>query len=191
MKVIGIDAGGTNTIGRLIEDEYCIKKVISGYGNVLEGKKAIEHISQVLIALWDDSIDHVVIGIAGYESYPEKKHLYAQLSGICGHLILISDIELAYHHLISQKGILVLAGTGSVVLTKTSQGFLKAGGWGHLLGDQGSAYSIGLRGIKKVIAFYESGEDHPWIQQVLDFYGFENVEDLKYLYGKPKKKLPS
>ena len=52
--------------------------------------------------------------------------------------------------------VLVLSGTGSCCYGKTSRGrSVKIGGWGHILGDKGSGYEIGLRALKAVVYYYD------------------------------------
>ena len=48
-----------------------------------------------------------------------------------------------------KSGMLLIAGTGSVALAKKHDGdIVKVGGWGRLLGDEGSGYWIGLEALK-------------------------------------------
>jgi len=50
-----------------------------------------------------------------------------------------------------KPGLIVIAGTGSVARGMDSQGRqLRVGGWGHLFGDEGSAYWIGREAIRAV-----------------------------------------
>lgn len=189
MKVIGIDAGGTKSVGRLIHNGDTIHKVVTGFGNVLMGDKAISNIIEIIETLWKDDVEALVIGMAGYESYDEKDQLRNLLSMYPCKVYLMSDIELAYYHLIKDNGVLVLAGTGSVMLSRAKDFFVKAGGWGHLLGDEGSGYQIGLKGIKKMIELYESKSPHPWINEVLNFYALDDVNEIKMLYSKPKSEI--
>lgn len=52
--------------------------------------------------------------------------------------------------------VLVLSGTGSCCFGKTPRGrSMKIGGWGHILGDKGSGYEIGLRALKAVVYYYD------------------------------------
>jgi len=52
--------------------------------------------------------------------------------------------------------ILVLSGTGSCCFGRRPDGDnAKVGGWGHLLGDRGSGYEIGLRALQAVIHDYD------------------------------------
>lgn len=46
-------------------------------------------------------------------------------------------------------GLAVIAGTGSIAFVKSPAGEIgRCGGWGHLLGDEGSAYSIALTALR-------------------------------------------
>ncbi|HAM72946.1 MAG TPA: hypothetical protein DCM86_15005 [Verrucomicrobiales bacterium] len=57
--------------------------------------------------------------------------------------------------------VLVLSGTGSCCLGVTASGRqLKIGGWGHILGDKGSAHEIGLRALKAVVYYLD--RDREW-----------------------------
>ena len=52
--------------------------------------------------------------------------------------------------------VIVLSGTGSVFHGKNAQGqHVRVGGWGHVVGDKGSAYEIGLRALKAVLFYYD------------------------------------
>ncbi len=72
------------------------------------------------------------------------------------------DLELAWQSIQDRKtracdaSILLLSGTGSCVYGKSKSGELqRLGGWGHLLGDKGSGYEIGLRGLKAVVFYHD------------------------------------
>jgi N-acetylglucosamine kinase-like BadF-type ATPase len=51
-----------------------------------------------------------------------------------------------------EPGIVVISGGGAVAYGRTASGdSLRVGGWGHLLGDEGSGYWIGLEAIKTAL----------------------------------------
>jgi len=51
-----------------------------------------------------------------------------------------------------EPGVMVIGGGGSVAYGRTSSGeAARVGGWGHLLGDEGSGFWIGLQAIKAVL----------------------------------------
>lgn len=57
---------------------------------------------------------------------------------------------------LTNPGIYVLSGTGSVVVGRNAVGTVaRAGGWGHLLGDHGSGYWIGSTGLRAAVREYD------------------------------------
>jgi N-acetylglucosamine kinase-like BadF-type ATPase len=57
------------------------------------------------------------------------------------------------------SGILLIAGTGSIAIAKKQNGeIVKVGGWGRLLGDEGSGYWIGLQALKSYCKHIDTGE---------------------------------
>ncbi|NEO16145.1 MULTISPECIES: BadF/BadG/BcrA/BcrD ATPase family protein [unclassified Moorena] len=53
-------------------------------------------------------------------------------------------------------GVVAIAGTGSIVFGRNAQGNTKrVGGWGHILGDVGSAYHIAVSGLRAAINAYD------------------------------------
>jgi N-acetylmuramic acid 6-phosphate etherase len=56
--------------------------------------------------------------------------------------------------------VLVLSGTGSCCYGRGADGSTgKVGGWGHVLGDRGSAYHVGLDGLRVALADYDRRRD--------------------------------
>jgi N-acetylmuramic acid 6-phosphate etherase len=57
--------------------------------------------------------------------------------------------------------VIVLSGTGSCCYGRSPAGqTVKIGGWGHILGDKGSGYEIGLRALKAVVFYLD--RDGEW-----------------------------
>lgn len=53
-------------------------------------------------------------------------------------------------------GVVAIAGTGSIIFGRNAQGNTKrVGGWGHILGDVGSAYHIAVSGLRAAINAYD------------------------------------
>lgn len=85
-------------------------------------------------------------------------------------------------------GIVASAGTGSIVFGRNHQGYTKrVGGWGHILGDEGSAYNIAVQGMKAALRAYD-GRDLPtslqeYLKQHLGLQSIENLIEVIYQRG--------
>lgn len=79
-----------------------------------------------------------------------------------------------------QPGTIVAVGTGSMALAVTVDGRqMRRGGWGYLLGDEGSAYSIGIAALRSAAAQWEQGLlDHPFLLQLLQHVQARSMEEL-------------
>jgi glucosamine kinase len=71
-----------------------------------------------------------------------------------------TDVEAAaYDALESGPGVVLLAGTGSIAWGRSQDGRTdRVGGWGKLLGDEGSGYALGLEALRAVLRA-EDGRD--------------------------------
>ena len=89
-----------------------------------------------------------------------------------------------------QPGTIVAVGTGSMALAVTVDGRqMRRGGWGYLLGDEGSAYSIGIAALRSAAAQWEQGLlDHPFLLQLLQHVQARSMEELwEWVY---REKMP-
>jgi N-acetylglucosamine kinase-like BadF-type ATPase len=77
-------------------------------------------------------------------------------------------------------GIVVAAGTGSIVFGRNQQGITKrVGGWGYLLGDEGSAYKIAVSGLQMAMQSYDGrGKSTSLVEGFKKHLTLENMEDL-------------
>jgi len=76
--------------------------------------------------------------------------------------------------------VLVLSGTGSCCYGANAGGLAaKVGGWGHVLGDQGSGYEIGLRALRTVACHYDETSSWPKLgARLLGALGLNEPNDL-------------
>lgn len=187
MKIISLDAGGTRTTGSLIEDGTCLKTLQGNFGNLsVDYEKGLTHILELCKGLNDDAVDYVVIGLSGIGGIHQeklnddlKKHLNVPIK-------LMSDLELAYWDVLNHKDVLVVAGTGSALMCYDHDRLIQAGGWGHILGDEGSGYSLSLSIIKDAIVDYESNCLTEMMLMIYRCYEINHLEGIKTLYRKPK-----
>ncbi|WP_315076674.1 BadF/BadG/BcrA/BcrD ATPase family protein [uncultured Clostridium sp.] len=157
--IIGVDGGGTKVEATAYAMEgAAIKTSIKGFGNLLNNKeKALENIvksiKDIIEFLPNEELINVYLGIAGSEvgnnSKMIKEEVKKKLNIDC---VVMNDGEIALKAMLKgEDGILVIAGTGSVALGIKDNKTIKCGGWGSLLGDEGSGYKIAIEAIKRMI----------------------------------------
>ena len=95
-------------------------------------------------------------GLAGAGRRPVRRALEAALRDerVARAVRVGTDVEAAFHDAFGGgPGIVVVAGTGSVVLGAAEDGRrLQVGGWGGVMGDEGSGYHIGVSALRAIAA---------------------------------------
>lgn len=157
---LGVDAGGTKTEFVLGDAARELSRVRVGTIKRMKADAATteanleEALRQLEAAtgIAPRSITCCCIGTAG-ESVPlvvnwlrEAFHRH-----VGGELIIVGDVEVALDSaFFGERGVLVLAGTGSNVAGRAATGkIVTAGGWGPALADQGSGHFLGLEGLRR------------------------------------------
>ena len=196
---IGIDAGGTKTLGILYKENQAIDSVKGEMGNpIVNFDIAVNNVVQVIENLLlknklkYSNISHISIGMAGASTLlPEltsalKEKLQCNFS-------IESDLKMSHIATFKNKdGNLFIAGTGSSLLCRKNGQFIQKGGWGHILGDEGSGYWIGKQILKTYINFLDYNESPmdfldllPTIQQM-----FPNRQSIiNTVYNSPKTEV--
>lgn len=103
--------------------------------------------------LSESAIRAVGVGIAGTVTARDwaRETVAAVLSNAAIHVASDFEIALVGAHG-ERRGVLILAGTGSVAYGINAAGeSAQVGGWGYLLGDEGSGYSLGLKALQAVV----------------------------------------
>lgn len=161
--IIGIDGGGTKTVGILAtETGEIVAKVQAGPSNYhVVGIEQTQSVLTEIISKLSTKVDNIplkafpfCIGMAGLGREEDKKVIghICDAIGINKGRILTHDAHIA---LVGgtgkQAGVIVLSGTGSIVYGIDESGKeIRAGGWGYLLGDEGSGYDISLKGLQAI-----------------------------------------
>jgi len=161
MHVLGIDAGGTKTVCLLADAHGAIVSEGRGPGANLHaaGELAVEKVLHEVIeaAIGDRSIipAAVCLGIAGVDREDEAQTVRAIMRrlGYRSRAVVVNDALIA---LVSAAGdapgVVIIAGTGSIVYGRNASGeSARAGGWGHMIGDEGSGYWIGREALSAVM----------------------------------------
>jgi hypothetical protein len=163
---IGIDGGGTKTKGVLYQEQRIVDEYIGEMGNpIVDFELAVSNVVQVIDHLLSNNnlqysdITCISIGMAGAGTVVEKlTEAFSKL--IFCHFVVDSDLKMS--HIATFKnndGNLFIAGTGSSLLSRKDGEFIQKGGWGHILGDEGSGYWIGKQILKTYVDYLDFSEE--------------------------------
>lgn len=159
MKVFaGIDGGGTRTRLALVDESGKLAgHAVGGSCNFTD--QGIDGAQAELTRLWHKAwnsagmkprpVAAVFMGLGSILS-PHDAEINRELAvnmGLAEAKVIFADNDAWNAHaggLAGQPGILLIAGTGSACLGRNGRGeSWRAGGWGHLLGERGSAHALG------------------------------------------------
>ena len=174
--IIGIDAGGTKTICLLAraDNGKVIGRGVGGPGNI----RAVgeERVAQSLMTAIDAAfaaakqtreeslLVSAVVGAAGAARADDRALVETILRRVIAaeHYAVTNDAAIALRaELPTGPGVLLISGTGSIGYGRSVNGNeVRAGGWGYLLDDAGSAYAVGLAGLSALLRAHD-GRDQP------------------------------
>jgi glucosamine kinase len=190
MFVLGIDAGGTKTVCLLADGEGRVRASSRGPGANLQSLGELE-VEKVLHEVMDQSLvgetgppAAICLGIAGVD----RPHDDAIIRGIMRRIGLKAPVLVVNDALVALvagagdegPGIVLIAGTGSICYGRNAAGqAARAGGWGYLLGDEGSGWWIGREALTAVMRAVDGrGPDTLLLPRVLEHFGFADTSDL-------------
>jgi N-acetylglucosamine kinase-like BadF-type ATPase len=200
MLVSGVDGGATKTVavvGRL--DGTLLASArgpSSNYHNVGVGKAAKSIRTSVLSACKHayastSTLETVVMGLAAMDcprDFRAGKRV-AELTDLGNRRIVVHDSVIAiYASTLGRPGIVVNAGTGSFAAGIGTNGrTIRAGGWGNIINDEGSAYDIGRLGIRAALHALDGTERKTAIARLLvRKFKLHALEDIVHeVYNKP------
>lgn len=185
--VIGVDGGGTKTES-VAYDLYgnILGTSLTGFGNMVNDKeKAIENvilgIKELLDRFGKNGLKGLYLGLAGSEVGGNSKIIRDEIKAKFEiDSVVMNDGDLALKALLKgEDGILVIAGTGSTSFGVKGDKQARCGGWGQLLGDEGSAYKISIEAYKQMIFESDFGlELSKLSRNILKQLGIESVDDI-------------
>jgi N-acetylglucosamine kinase-like BadF-type ATPase len=161
MHVIGIDAGGTKTVCLLADQDGQILARARGDGANLQavGELQVEKILHTVMAqaIGDRRIAPAAIclGIAGVDR-PNDMAVVREIMqriGLHSRVVIVNDALIALETGVpGQPGVVIISGTGSIAYGRNAAGeAARSGGWGYVLGDEGSGYWIGRAALRAVL----------------------------------------
>lgn len=177
--VAGIDGGASKTVALIADGNGRIlgegRAGPSNYHNIgvqaatLAINNALKRAKTTAGAIGEPDIS--VVALAGIDSKQDMRTAsrFVKNAGIAKRSIVIHDSVAAIHATTKGKpGIVVNSGTGSFAAGINGEGtYARAGGWGYLAGDEGSAYEIGLNAIKMAFRSFDGREGDTELTEIL------------------------
>lgn len=162
---LGIECGGTRTVALLTDARLrLLQRVVAGPANMrlLSEPELARHFRSLARAFPRPAA--IGIGMAGVREGADRARVVKLAGKIWSGIPCYANHDLETALAAAETGssvaavprVIVLSGTGSCCYGRTPAGqTAKVGGWGHLLGDKGSGYEIGLRALKAVVYYYD------------------------------------
>jgi len=199
--VMGVDGGATKTLAAVLDlHERALYLGHGGPSN--EDAVGATAAVQALLGAAEEAIGRAgidaeqlgaaVLAIAGTDTEDVAQNVRSARTDAW---IVVNDVVAAWATATGGgPGVAAIAGTGSNVFGVGGSGSdaraWRAGGWGHLLGDEGSGYWLGVQSIKAALRDREaSGPPTALSDAVVAFFGERSVEAVaSSVYSKPLTK---
>ena len=199
MYYLGIDGGGTKTVAAVSDKNgnIVLKKTgrtINFYSVGMDtARKNLETlINDIGIAQFDAAF----IGCSALDCEADEELTAKLCNGIINakKIRMHSDVYIALKSVIDAKcPCVAICGTGSIAAGEDEDGNIHVtGGWGHILGDEGSAYSIALTALKSCCTLSDKDEKTRLLDSANEFFGvddFRKAIDIIYSPDMTKDRL--
>ena len=187
--VLGIDAGGTKTVCLFADDTGTIIAEARRGGANLQAAGEL-HVEKVLHDVMEEAIgdrdvrpEAICLGIAGVDR-PDDSAVVRGIMRRIGYkarVVVVNDALVALEAgAPGQPGVVVISGTGSICYGRNAKKqAARSGGWGYVLGDEGSGYWIGRAALRAVLRQSDHrGPDTMLSTLLLDHFDIERAQEL-------------
>lgn len=198
---VAIDGGGTKTDAVLFEESGRVVNRVIGEStnpNALSDDQIKEHFSCIFAEMFTnekiDKITRCFAGMAGAD-HPilnQKIQTFIQetLPVPCTEIRIENDaINALWSGTDGAPGVVIIAGTGSIAYGRHADGSsFRVGGWGHLVGDDGSGYYIGKEAVRYALRVHDGIETAtPLYEKVKNHFNIASMPDvIPMVYGSNK-----
>lgn len=154
--VLGVDGGGTKTLAALLDRSgRVLRTARAGGTNPIDNPKWRSELEAALRPLTAAGATAVVAALPAHGeveaiSAAQREAIATAFPG--RPVSVLNDVDAAQIGAFAgEPGILILSGTGSMAWARDAEGRShRVGGWGDVLGDEGSAFWIGQRVLWRV-----------------------------------------
>jgi N-acetylglucosamine kinase-like BadF-type ATPase len=184
-----LDGGGTKTRCRLADEARVLGEATGGTIKIMNvGESIATGRLQELVSIAAknagislESVQRSCVGLAGSSSAVVRDWVKETLGAMVpGEIEVCGDEEIALDAAFAGgPGVLVVAGTGANVAGRCADGrIFGAGGWGPVIGDEGSGTWIGLEAIRAGLRAHDRGIGTCMLEEVRRYWGLDDLADL-------------
>ena len=168
LPILGVEATGVGTQAVLVQDGEVVSRFTEGPLNVLLDPQAFDRLAHLIR---ESGASAAGLGLAGVHSRREASLLEMQLRAKTGvGVVVADDTEVAQLGAFNGgPGIVVIAHTGSNSFGRDASGrAARSGGFGHVLGDEGSHYWIAATAIRYALRSWDGrGQKSAALEQAI------------------------
>jgi glucosamine kinase len=186
---VALDGGGTKTecwvadAGRVLgrASGSTVKIMNAGEEAATERLRGVVRAALEAAGVAGETVTRTCFGLAGTSSSEVRVWAEKTLRGLLsGEMVITGDEEIALDAAFrGGPGVLVIAGTGSHVTGRCADGTrVGAGGWGPVLGDEGSGNWIGLEAIRAGLRAKDRGIETCLLREIEQVWEVENLGEL-------------
>jgi N-acetylglucosamine kinase-like BadF-type ATPase len=190
--VIGLDIGGTKTRGVRFEDGVVVADESVGSSNVqnVTRAEAALHLAELFGRIGGGTVAQVYAGAGGIDTDADAEALAALIAPHVpgARITVVHDSRLLLAAGGASTGVAVIGGTGSAAWGRNGLGEeARAGGWGYLLGDEGSGYWLGREAVRHSLRRMNQGlEPDELTTALLASCGVDDPNKLIALFHSPE-----
>jgi glucosamine kinase len=186
---LALDGGGTKTQCWVADEDRVLGRASAGSVKlmVVDEATATARLQEVVreaaaaagVGLGD--VTRTCFGLAGSSSDVVRQWAEGTLRGLVGgEVVICGDEEIAFDAAFrGGAGVLVIAGTGSNVMGRCTNGTrVSAGGWGPVLGDEGSGHWIGVEAIKTALRAEDRGVSTCMLKDIESYWALHSQGEL-------------
>ena len=189
MYVLGIDVGGSKTVCLLADEVGTVLAEVRGPGANLQAAGELQ-VEKIVHRAMEDALGRsrrppavVCVGIAGSTATTTRASCSSIMHRISrgARIVVVNDALIALVAAAGESpGIVIVAGTGSIAFGRNARGLAaRAGGWGHMIGDEGSGYWIGRQALAAAVREVDGRGPHTALtEDVLAHFGVPDAAGL-------------
>jgi N-acetylglucosamine kinase-like BadF-type ATPase len=155
--VLGLDVGGTHSRARLVRDGTVVGEAngpsasLAAAGRDRAGASVRALLGELALGP-GAGLDAVCVGAAGTGAAESDAFFVELLSPLTvgGRVVVVNDARIVLAAGGLTEGVACIAGTGSIAVGVVAGREERAGGWGYLLGDEGSGYWVVREALREL-----------------------------------------